>query len=254
MDPDYSLSAEAGVRPMIRVMLVDDEQFARQELATLLGEIGGCKIAASCANAIEALKLLNREHFDLLFLDIQMPLIDGFELLGMVEPARMPHVVFVTAYDEYALKAFEEKTLDYLLKPVEKARLEKTFAKLQGMIQQHQAPEAAYEIPPLKHIPCLCGNRVKLIPPAEVEAVRSDLSGVHLLLEQGGECFTEMTLKVISEQTELLYCHRQILINPDRIESIQLLDQGLAEIRTRGGRTLPVSRRYLRQLRERLGF
>lgn len=238
---------------MIRVMLVDDEPLAREELATLLTEIGGCEIAASCGNAIEALKLLNRESFDLLFLDIQMPLVDGFELLSMVEPVRMPHVVFVTAYDEYALKAFEEKTLDYLLKPVEKARLEKTFAKLQGRIRQHQAPETAYEIPPLKHIPCLSGNRIKLISPGEVEAARSDLSGVHLLLAQG-ECFTELTLKVLAERTGLLRCHRQVLVNPDRIETIQLLEQGLAEIRTRSGRTLPVSRRYLKQLKDLLGF
>jgi two-component system LytT family response regulator len=236
---------------MMRVMIVDDEPYARQELATLLQEIGGCEIAASCANAIEALKLLNSQSFELLFLDIQMPVIDGFELLSMIEPARMPHVVFVTAYDEFALKAFEEKTLDYLLKPVEKARLEKTFAKFQDRIRQAQRPE--HQVPELQHIPCLSGNRVKLVLPAEVEAVRSDLSGVRLLLAEG-ECFTELTLKVLVARTGLLRCHRQFLINPDRIEAIQLLDQGLAEIRTRSGRTLPVSRRYLRQLRERLGF
>ena len=236
---------------MMRVMIVDDEPFARQELATLLQELGHCEIAASCPNALEALKLLNGQSFDLLFLDIQMPVIDGFELLSMIEPARMPHVVFVTAYDEFALKAFEEKTLDYLLKPVEKARLEKTFAKFQGRIQQAQRPD--HEVPPLKHLPCLSGNRVRLVFPDEVEAVRSDLSGVRLLLVEG-EHFTELTLKTLAERTSLLHCHRQFLVNPDRIEAIQLLDQGLAEIRTRSGRTLPVSRRYLRQLRERLGF
>jgi len=251
MDADYHLSAAAGVRLMIRVMIVDDEPFARQELATLLTEIGGCDIAASCANAIEALKLLNSQSFDLLFLDIQMPVIDGFELLSMIEPSRMPHVVFVTAYDEFALKAFEEKTLDYLLKPVEKARLEKTFAKFRDRIQQAQLPE--HEVPVLKHLPCLSGSRVKLILPDEVEAVRSDLSGVRLLLAEG-EYFTELTLKTLAERTSLLHCHRQFLINPDRIEAINLQEQGGAEIRTRSGRTLPVSRRYLKQLREWLGF
>lgn len=236
---------------MLRVMIVDDEAFARQELATLLGEIGGCKISASCVNAIEALKLLNNESYDLLFLDIQMPVIDGFELLSMIEPSRMPHVVFVSAFDEYALQAFEEEALDYLLKPVEKARLEKTFAKLQSRIQQIQPPN--HSVPPLRHIPCLSGNRVKLISPDEVEAVRADLSGVRLLLA-GEEYYTELTLKTLAERTALLHCHRQYLINPDRIEAIQLLEQGFAEIRTSSGRALPVSRRYLKQLRERLGF
>ncbi len=144
----------------------------------------------------------------------------------------MPHVVFVTAYDEYALKAFEEKTLDYLLKPVEKARLEKTFAKLQGGFSSTRRRNRLTKFRRLRHIPCHSGNRISLIPPAEVEAVRSDLSGVHLLLRRG-ECFTELTLKVLAERTPLLRCHRQYLVNPDRIETIQLLDQGLAEIRTK---------------------
>jgi two-component system LytT family response regulator len=238
---------------MIRVMIVDDEQYARQELATLLGEIGGCQIAASCANAVEALKRLNHEHFDLLFLDIQMPLIDGFELLAMVEPARLPHLVFVTAYDEYALKAFEEQTLDYLLKPVEKTRLEKTFTKLRGLIERRQPPQPHYEIPPLQQIPGLSGSRIRLISPAEIEAVRADLSGVHLLLASG-ECFTELTLKLLAERTPLRHCHRQYLVHPAHIDSIQLLDQGLAEILTKSGRSLPVSRRYLKTLRQELGF
>ena len=83
--------------------------------------------------------------------------------------------------------------------------------------------------------------------------MRSDLSGVHLLLRRG-ECFTDLTLKVLAERTSLLRCHRQYLVHPDRIETIQLLDQGLAEIRTRGGHTVPVSRRYLKSLKTLLNF
>ncbi len=236
---------------MIRVLVVDDEPLARQELKSLLQEIGGCEVVACCANGIEALKLLNRETVDLLFLDIQMPLIDGFELLAMVEQSRMPQVVFVTAYDEYALRAFEEKTLDYLLKPVEKARLQKTFTKLEERIAQAQRP--TFDREPIRQVPCLSGNRVKLIPLTEVEAVRSDQCGVHVLLA-GGDYYTELTLKALSESTPLQHCHRQCLVNPDRIAEIQLLEQGLAEITTQSGRLLPVSRRYLKILKESLGF
>lgn len=235
---------------MMRVMIVDDEPLARQELTALLMEVGGCDIVADCGNAIEALKHLNHQEIDILFLDIQMPVVDGFELLGMVEASRMPHVVFVTAYDAYALKAFEEKTLDYLLKPVEKSRLEKTFAKLAGRVRP---PAPVSEPPPLQHIPSSSGNRIRLITPAEVEAVRADLSGVHLLLPQG-ECFTELTLKLLAQRTELMHCHRQYLVNPEKIEAIQLLDHGLGEIRTRSGRILPVSRRYLKILKERFSL
>ena len=104
---------------MIKAMIVDDELHAREELATLLEETKDVEIVASCANALEAIKQFNALKPQVLFLDIQMPMINGFELLSMIDAEKMPHVVFVTAYDQYALKAFEEKTLDYLLKPFE---------------------------------------------------------------------------------------------------------------------------------------
>lgn len=236
---------------MMRVMIVDDEPFARRELATLLAEIGDCEICASCASAIEALRALNSQAIDLLFLDIQMPMIDGFELLSMIEPSRMPHVIFVTAYDEFALKAFEENTLDYLLKPVEKVRLEKTFEKFHNRIRLQRPPE--HEVPALKHIPCMSGNRIKLICSSEVEAAHSDPNGVRLLLSDG-DFYTDLTLKALTERTDLRHCHRQFLVNPDRIELIQLLNQGLAEIRTKSGRRLPVSRRYLKTLKAIIGL
>lgn len=236
---------------MIRALVVDDEVHARDELCSLLEESGNYQILASCANAVEAIQAIHRHRPEVLFLDIQMPVLDGFELLSMIDPELMPHVVFVTAYDEFALKAFEEKTLDYLLKPVEKERLAKTTEKLKAIIQK--GTRASYDSPEVKHIPCLCGNKIKLIVPKETEVVRSDLSGVHVITAQG-EFFTELTLKLLEERTDLLRCHKQYLVNPDCLDEIILLENGLAEIRTRSGRQVPVSRRYLKGLKETLGF
>lgn len=236
---------------MMRVMIVDDEPLAREELAALLGELGACEIVASCGNAIEAIKAINRHRPEVLFLDIRMPVIDGFELLGMISQEVMPHVVFVTAYDQHALKAFEEKTADYLLKPIDKERLVKTFAKLKGLLHSGLSPH--YEVTPLNRIPCVNGNRVRLIDPAEIDYVRSDLSGVHIVLP-GGEGHSELTLKVLEERTGLVRCHRQYLVNLNRLEEIQLFDNGLAEIRTRSGALLPVSRRFLKILKTHLGI
>ena len=236
---------------MIRALIVDDEIHAREELSSLLTESGRYQILATCANAIEAIKAINRHRPEVLFLDIQMPVLNGFELLAMIDPEIMPHVVFITAYDEFALKAFEEKTLDYLLKPVEKERLAKTTEKLTTMIQK--GAHASYDSPEVKRIPCLCGNKIKLIDPRETELVRSDLSGVHVVTTQG-EFYTELTLKVLEQRTGLLRCHKQFLVNPDALDEIVLLDNGLAEIRTRSGRQVPVSRRYLKDLKELLGF
>ncbi len=232
---------------MIRVMIVDDEQHAREELTTLLAETSEVAIVASCANALEAIKLINKEHPQLLFLDIQMPVIDGFELLSMIDEEIMPHVVFVTAYDQYALKAFEEKTLDYLLKPIDPERLVKTMAKVEATLGSGSSPK--YESPQLTRIPCASGHKIKLIDPQQVEHIHSDLSGVHVFTAEGNY-FTELTLKVLEQQLGLLRCHKQYLVNLEQVAEITTLENGLAEIKTRSGQQLPVSRRYLRSLKE----
>ncbi len=236
---------------MIRTIIVDDELHAREELAALLRELGGFEIVASCTNALEAIKVIHRERPALLFLDIQMPVLGGFELLSMIDEEVMPHVVFVTAYDEYALKAFEENALDYLLKPVEIERLAKTVEKIRRSISQGTQP--AYETPEISRIPCLSAHRIKLIDPAEVEHVRSDLSGVHVVCAQGS-FYTELTLKVLEARTGLLRCHKQYLVNVEQIDEIALLENGAGEIKTRLGNALPVSRRYLKLLKETLGI
>jgi two-component system LytT family response regulator len=220
-------------------------------MAALLLEIGGCEVIGTCVNAFEGIKVINRERPDVLFLDIQMPVIGGFELLGMIDREIMPHVVFVTAYDQFALKAFEEKTLDYLLKPVEKDRLAKTFEKLQDLLRRGESP--SFATPPIIRIPCVSGNRIKLITPRELDHVRADLSGVHVV-QPNGESFTDLTLKVIEERTPLVRCHRQYLVNVDCIDEIRLLEHGLGEIKSKAGHLLPVSRRYLKSLKNLLGF
>jgi len=234
---------------MIRTLIIDDEQHAREELEHLVMETGAFDILGSCANAIDALRLVRTEKPELLFLDIEMPALNGFDLLAMIEDELMPHVVFVTAYNEHALKAFEEKTLDYLLKPVSPERLLKTVNKVREAIRRGEPPR--HRVEPLHHIPCQFANRVKLITVADVEYVFSDLTGIHIVTPEG-QFFTELTLKVLEERTPLLRCQRQYLVNPGTIDEIKLLDNGSAEIKTQLSSTLPVSRRYLRQLKVHL--
>ncbi len=232
---------------MIRALIVDDELHAREELHALLEETGAFDILGCCANAMEAIKVINRQRPDVLFLDIEMPVLNGFQLLSMIDEEQMPNVVFVTAYDEFALKAFEEKTLDYLLKPVEPERLARTVEKLKAAVGEGKTP--SYETPTLSRIPCAGASRIKLVDPEQIEYVRSDMSGVHVVTASGDN-FTELTLKVLEQRTALLRCHKQYLVNPGRIDEILLHEGGGAEIRTRAGAALPVSRRYLKVLKE----
>ena len=149
---------------MIRTLIVDDEPYAREELAELLGSDPDIEILGSAANAIEALGLIQRFKPDVVFLDIQMPKLSGMELVAMLDP--LPRIVFVTAFDEYAIQAFEENAFDYLLKPVEPARLAKTLSRL----RQDLSPQPVAALAPvIRHIPGYLHNRVRLLPIEQVE-------------------------------------------------------------------------------------
>ncbi|MDA8123765.1 MAG: two-component system response regulator BtsR [Deltaproteobacteria bacterium] len=236
---------------MMRALIVDDEIYSREEIEAMLVETGEFIVSGKCANALEAIQAINRDKPDVLFLDVQMPVINGFELLGMIDEKVMPSVVFVTAYDTYALKAFEENALDYLLKPVEKERLAKTVEKLKKRFNEGLKP--VFSGPDIKKIPCIHSSRIKLINIPEVESVRSGETGVFVIC-QNGAFYTDLTLQVLENKTDLVRCHKQFLINIDLVDEILLRENGAAEVRTKSGRLVPVSRRYLKILREKWLF
>lgn len=238
---------------MLKALIVDDEAPARDVLRDLLCASGQVTIAGECANAIDALGAIYRLRPDVVFLDIQMPRISGLELVGMIEREVLPHIVFVTAYDEFALRAFDEQAIDYLLKPVDPVRLGRTLVRLQQMRTTPVAARVLAENPaPLRHIPCLGHNRVFLLPVAEVEYLNSESTGVQVVgCKQNG--VTELALKILEARTSFLRCHRQYLVNPDHIAELLFGETG-AEILTRSARKVPVSRRHLRAVKDFLAL
>lgn len=235
---------------MLTALIIDDEAPSREELRALLGAHADIEVLGECANALEGIAQIHRLRPDVVFLDIQMPRVSGLEMVGMIEPAALPHIVFVTAYDEHALKAFEEHAADYLLKPIDPQRLAKTLQWLRAGARP-TSPAASVLTPALRHIPCISLSRISLLGLDEVEYVYTDLSGVHVVSDKR-QGITELTLKILQERTPLLRCHRQYLVNIDQIAEIEMLDNGSAEIVTRSARRVPVSRRYLRELKDRL--
>jgi len=233
---------------MIRALVIDDEMHAREEMDTLLSETGEVEVVATCANAFDALKAINQHKPDVVFLDIQMPMVNGFELLSMVHQDIMPHVVFVTAFDEYSLKAFEEKTLDYLLKPVSPDRLLKTVGKLKELLVNNKS--TAFEAEAITRVPCMLGKRIKLVGLDDVEYIEAGAAGNQLVTKEG-EFYTDITLKVLEGRTSLLRCHKQYLVNMNFVNEIALLENGLGMITTPSG-TVPVSRRYLKEIKGKL--
>ncbi len=235
---------------MMRALLVDDEMHARDELAALLRETGAFEIAGECADAVSALQAIRVSRPDVLFLDVQMPAVSGLELLSMIDDAEMPRVVFVTAHDEYALRAFEETAVDYLLKPVSRQRLARTVDRLRARASD---PGAAAQLrPAIQRIPCQAGRSVKLLDAGEVEFARSSEAGVYVVCARG-EYFTELTLRVLEERAGLTRCHKQFLVRLDQVDEVRPGD-GHATLLTRSGREVPVSRRLLPEIRTRLGL
>jgi len=239
---------------MFNVLIVDDEPSARDTLRHLLEAEEGICIVGECANAIEAISGIHRLQPDVVFLDIQMPRITGLEMVGMLDPNRMPHIVFLPAYDEYAVQAFEEHAFDYLLKPAEPKRLSKPLQRLQQPRGQENIGALDESAGYLKYIPCTGHSRIYLLRFDEVVAVRSRLSGVFVVRNDGMECFTELTLRTLELRTPLVRCHRQYLVNLEQVREIRFEDSGAAEMIMPAGEPVPVSRRYLKALKEELGL
>src|SRR6266566_3510064 len=128
----------------IRAVLVDDEQLARDELGYLLGQLGGVEVIGQAGNGVEALTTIDRLQPDVVFLDVQMPGLTGFEVARrMLEARATSHIIFVTAYDQHAIEAFEVNAVDYLLKPVDPARLRVAVQRARRRISFDRVPELA---------------------------------------------------------------------------------------------------------------
>jgi two-component system, LytTR family, response regulator len=197
---------------MMRVLIVDDEPPARDELRVLLEAVEGITIAGEAGNAVEAIAAINRLRPEVVFLDIQMPRINGLEMLAMLDPEHAPRIVFITAHDDYAVQAFEENAFDYLLKPVDPIRLDKTLQRL----QRDHAPQ---DIAPLKHahplrqVPCSGHNRISLLRVEDIEYVASRASGVYVVGADGQERFTELSLLTLEGPGAL---HRAVAADAGR--------------------------------------
>ena len=238
---------------MIKVLIVDDEPLARENLRVFLQEQSDIEIVGECSNAVEGIGAVHKLRPDVLFLDIQMPRISGLEMVGMLDPEHRPYIVFLTAFDEYAIKAFEEHAFDYLLKPIDEARLEKTLARLRQERSKQDVSLLPENQQALKFIPCT-HSRIYLLQMKDVAFVSSRMSGVYVTSHEGKEGFTELTLRTLESRTPLLRCHRQYLVNLAHLQEIRLEDNGQAELILRNGLTVPVSRRYLKSLKEAIGL
>ena len=134
------------IEQQLRVLVVDDEALARQRLCTLLSRVPNVEIVGECQNGLEAVASIRAHELDLVFLDVQMPELDGFNVITEVGTDRMPPVIFVTAFDDYAVSAFEFGAFDYLLKPVDHVRFHQTLDRAKKRLKDSPAPTVSAQL------------------------------------------------------------------------------------------------------------
>lgn len=242
----------------IRTVIVDDEELARQVLHELMLPHPEIEIIAECANGFEAVKAVTELKPDLLFLDIQMPKLDGFEVLELVGGEMA--IVFATAYDEYALKAFEVHAVDYLLKPFGKDRFEKALehAKARlggGSVPRPNVAEVARDArPPEQHLDRVVvrdGAKVHIIPIAKLDFVEAQDDYVALASE-GHKYLKQQTIASLEsalDPKQFLRVHRSYIVNLERVDRIEPYGKDSKVAILRDNSRLPVSRSGYERLR-----
>ncbi len=250
----------------IRTLLVDDEALARERLRTLLAGEADLEIIGECADGAEAIEALERDAPDLVFLDVQMPELDGFEVLATARPPRPPVVIFTTAYSEHALRAFEVHALDYLLKPFDSDRLRLALhrarehlrlARVEALNEKLNALLAEMRPAPPRadRLVVKTGGRVMLIRTADVDWIES--ADNYVTLHVGPESHmlreTMASLEARLDPRHFLRISRSTIVNLDRIKELQPMFHGDYAVILRNGTRLSLSRSFRDKLQHLLG-
>jgi two-component system LytT family response regulator len=234
----------------LRALIADDEPLARKKIKSLLARESDAEVAGECGSGAEAARLIRELDPNLVFLDIEMPELDGLTVLDGLG-ARAPAVIFVTAYDQYAVRAFEVKALDYLLKPIDRRR----FGVALERAREHLRQSEGGAVSPLTRLLVRSGDRLSVLKVDDVDWVEAADNYVkvhaagetHLLRE------TLTRLKSRLDPARFLRVHRSTLVNVDRIQSLYPLFHGDQMLVLRDGTELTLSRRYRHVLESALG-
>lgn len=250
----------------IRALIVDDEPLARERIRALLREEPDVEVVGECGDGPSAVTAIQKLAPDLLFLDVQMPGLDGFGVLRALGDARLPEIIFVTAYDQHAVKAFEAHALDYLLKPFRPARFREAVRRAREALARRRAgtiPEnlAALleQLQPqrtwLSRIPVKSGDRTVFVKTGEIEYIEA--AGNYAVLHTGRENHViRETLGALEAQLDpkqFVRINRSTLVNVEQIRELQPLFKGEHVVVLRNGKQLPLTR-GVRELQELLKF
>ena len=269
MNPDTGKAQTKTAKPQVtkaRTLIADDEPRARQFLERLLGEHRDLEVIGSAKGGVEALTMIEQQSPDVVFLDIHMPDLSGLEVARQLKNDDAPIVVFVTAYDRYAVEAFEIAALDYVLKPVRRERLNDTVGRVLGELREgkraahtakmHEAldsPTLRDKLPVLRRLPVRHRREVKLLDLDEVPLIFSR-DRLVLARAEDHEFLVDYTLQELEQRLpegQFVRVHRGALVNMDAIESYGTED-GVLVLKLKDGARVEASERRAAEVRRRL--
>jgi two-component system LytT family response regulator len=255
----------------MRALIVDDEPLARQRIRLLARDEPDLQILGECADAADALAAIHRTFPDLLFLDVQMPEMDGFELLRKLPTERLPVVIFTTAYDKHAVRAFEIHALDYLLKPFQPERFKAAINRARQHLANREASSAASGLLDLlaarqnsspsftqylTRLTAKTDDKVVVIKTADIDSIES--AGNYVAVNAGKQThILRETLNSLEKQLDpekFLRVSRSAIVNLDRVKELQPMFKGEHIIVLHNGKRLAMTRGLLRDLEQALKF
>lgn len=261
----------------IRTLIVDDEPLARERVRTMVGQEADLEVIAEARDGAEAVDVILSRDPDLVFLDVQMPKLDGFEVITSVGPERMPPVVFTTAFDQHALRAFEVQALDYLLKPFDQERFRGALSRVRQQIDRQESGELGRKLialvrdmqgdaPPAAEAPPVADRRSErmvvksngrlfFLRADEIDWIEA--AGNYVRLHVGAEThLMRETMNAIETRLDpevFFRIHRSRIVNIERVKELQPWFNGEYVVLLRNGTKLTLSRGYREKLQDRLG-
>ncbi len=230
----------------LRALIVDDEPLARSNLAVLLARDPGIAVVGQCGSADEAMAAIPATQPDLVFLDIEMPECDGFELLERIGPALPFAIIFVTAHPQFALRAFEVGALDYLPKPFDDQRFERVLARAKERLR---APSAH------RRLIIKNGNTLEVVKFADIDWIEASdyYASVHVGTRSHMLRRSLADLELLLAAHGFCRIHRSCIVNLDRVRALEIREDGEYDVLLHSGQQLRMSRRYRKPILERLG-
>jgi two-component system LytT family response regulator len=248
------------------VLIVDDEQLARRVIAQLLQQQSDLEVIGECCNGHEAVDFIRKYKPDLVFLDIQMPVMNGIDVVRALDVEPQPFIIFVTAFDQYVMRAFEVHAIDYLLKPVDDARFNACLSHARRVLTAHSSSEYNQRIQSLlskkaeprqedvHELAIQVGKQVRFVSIDDIDWIeaQSNYAEIHVGAETHLIRESLNTLEGWLEPTAFLRIHRSAIVRLNRIASVSSLPNRDCEVTLRNGTSLRVSRTYSDHLRKLL--